>query len=67
MINVFHHDCLEIAAHLDWLTELEYGKLKFVINDLLLVAFWQNKLLQSKSFACLVKWTKLYPLTGKSC
>ena len=29
--------------------------------------FRQNKLLQQKSLACLVKWTKLYPLTGKPC
>jgi len=37
-------------------------------KDLLLVVFFrQNKPLQPKSLACLVKWTKLYPLTGKSC
>ena len=37
-------------------------------KDLLLVAFFrQNKPLQPKSLACLVKWTKLYPLTVKSC
>ena len=35
---------------------------------LLLVAFFrQNKPLQPKSLACLVKWIKLYPLTGKPC
>ena len=40
MINIFfHHDCLEIVAHLEWLIELEYEKLKSEIKDLLLVAF----------------------------
>ena len=29
--------------------------------------FWKNKPLQPKNLACLVKWTKLYPLTGKPC
>ena len=28
-INVFHyHACLEIDAHLEWLSELEYGEVK---------------------------------------
>ena len=57
----------EIVAYLEWLIEIEYGKLKYEIKDLLLVDFWQNKHLKPKSLACLVKWTKLYPLTGKSC
>ena len=29
--------------------------------------FRQNKPHQPKSFACLVKWTKVYPMTGKPC
>ena len=62
----FQHGWLEIDAHLEWLIELEYGKLKSEIKDLLLVAFRQKKPLKPKSLACLVKWTKLYPLTGKS-
>jgi len=56
-IDVFHHDYLEIVAHLEWLIELEYGKLKSEIKDLLLVAFRQNKPLKPKSLACLDKWT----------
>jgi hypothetical protein len=36
---VFHHVWLEIDAHLAWLIELEYWKLKYEIKDLLFVAF----------------------------
>ena len=64
---LFQHACLEIDAHLEWLIELESWKLKSESKDLLLDAFRQNKPLQPKSLACLVKWTKLYPLMGKSC
>ena len=35
----FHHDCLEIDDHLEWLIELELWKLKSESKDLLLVAF----------------------------
>ena len=35
---ILNHDCLEIVAYLEWLIELEYGKLKSEIKDLLLVA-----------------------------
>jgi hypothetical protein len=38
-LNVFHHVCLEIDAHLDWLNELEFWKLKYEIKDLLFAAF----------------------------
>ena len=38
-IDVFHHDYLEIVAHLEWLIELEYGNIKSEIKDLLLVGF----------------------------
>ena len=49
MINVFQHGCLEIVTHLEWLIELEYGKLKSEIKNLLFVAFRQNKPLNPKS------------------
>ena len=55
--NCFHHLCYWIDAQLEWLIELEYGKLKSEIKDLLLVAFRQNKPLKPKSLACLDKWT----------
>jgi hypothetical protein len=45
-LNVFHHVWLETDAHLDWLNELEYWKLKYEINDLLFVAFQQKKTLE---------------------
>jgi hypothetical protein len=38
-LNIYHHICSEIDAHLDWLNELEYWKLKYKIKDLLFVAF----------------------------
>ena len=56
-IDVFHHDYLEIVAHLEWIIELEYGKLKSEIKGLLLVAFRQNKPLNPKWLACLDRWT----------
>jgi hypothetical protein len=43
---VFHHVWLEIDAHLGWLIELEYGKLKYEIKDLLFVAFQQKENLE---------------------
>ena len=64
---VYQHGWLEIDAYLEWLIELELWKLKSESKDRLLVAFRQNKPLHPKSLACLVKWTKLYPLTGKPC
>ena len=48
-IDVFHHDYLEIVAHLEGLIEIEYGNLKSEIKDLLLVAFRQNKPLKPKT------------------
>jgi len=39
----------EIVAYLEWLIEIEYGKLKFEIKDILLVAFRQNKPLKPKA------------------
>ena len=64
---LFQYTCLEIDAYLEWLIELELWKLKSKNMDILLVAFRQNKPLQPKSLACLVKWVKVYPLMGKSC
>jgi hypothetical protein len=43
---VFHHVWLEIDAHLEWLIELEYWKLKYKIKDLLFVAFQQKENLE---------------------
>jgi hypothetical protein len=43
---VFHHIWLEIDAHLEWLNELEYWKLKCEIKDLLFVAFQQKENLE---------------------
>ena len=48
MINVFQHGCLEIVTHLEWLIELEYGRLKSEIKDLLLVAFSAKQTPQAK-------------------
>jgi hypothetical protein len=45
-LNIFHHVCLEIDAHLDWLNELEYWKLKYEIKDLLFFAFQQKETLE---------------------
>jgi hypothetical protein len=45
-LNIFHHIWLEIDAHLDWLNELEYWKLKYEIKDLLFVAFQQKETLE---------------------
>jgi hypothetical protein len=42
-LNIFHHVCLEIDAHLDWLNELEYWKIKHEIKNLLFVAFQQKE------------------------
>ena len=36
---LFQYTCLEIDAYLEWLIELEYGKLKSEVKDLFLVAF----------------------------
>jgi hypothetical protein len=49
---IFHQVWLEIDAHLEWLNELEYWKLKYEIKDLLFVAFQQKKL-EPWSHACL--------------
>ena len=48
-IIISHHVCYWIDAHLEWLIELEFLKLKSEIKDLLLVAFRQNKPLQPKA------------------
>jgi hypothetical protein len=45
-LNIFHHVCLEIDAHLEWLNELEYWKLKYKIKNLLFVAFQQKETLE---------------------
>jgi hypothetical protein len=42
----FHHVWLEIDAHLEWLKELEYWKLKYEIKDLLFAAFQQKETLE---------------------
>jgi hypothetical protein len=43
---IFHHDWLEIDAHLEWLNELEYWKLKYKIKNLLFVAFQEKENLE---------------------
>jgi hypothetical protein len=45
-LNVFHHVRLAIDAHLEWLNELEYWKLKYKIKDLLFVASQQKETLE---------------------
>ena len=47
--NLFHHGWLEIDANLEWLIELEYGKLSYEIKNLVFVAFRQNTPLKSRS------------------
>ena len=48
MINLdvwlkFYHGWLELVAYIEWITQLEYWKLKCEIKDLLFIAFQQKK------------------------
>ena len=63
MINLdvwlkFYHGWLELVAYIEWITQLEYWKLKCEIKDLFFIAFQQKKNQSLTSLACLVKRTK---------
>ena len=62
---LFQHACLEIDAYLEWLIELELERLKPEKKGLTPGCFLAKQTPPAKSLACLVKWTKLYLLTGK--
>ena len=59
---VFQHVWLKIDAHLEWLIELEYWKLKSATKYLHFVSFQQNKPLKPKNIAYLGKWA--IPIVG---
>ena len=64
---MLYHDWVEIVANLEWLIQLEYGKLKFENKDQLLVAFLAKQTPQTKK-SCMSSYrTMVYPMTGKSC
>ena len=46
--------------------QLEYGKLKYELKDLLFIAFQQRKPEPFRTLHSLVKVDKVYPLTVKS-
>ena len=58
MINLdvwlkFYHGWLELVAYIEWITQLEYWKLKCEIKDLLFISFQQKKN-QSLTEPCIV-------------
>ena len=64
---LLYHICVELDANLEWLIQLEYGKLKSEIKDPLLVAFLAKQTPPTKK-PCMSSYrAMLYLVTGQSC